>query len=167
MYLSGSRQRLRVFVGGCVHTLASEAYSSLEAPPYSAQCGSAPPDHLLFWNVLFVSCVFRQADIGPPIIGYSVVREKSLFIDLLSGASVRLILETFLTCYAAGVIFVFYTQSILYISCVMCGGNRVFGIFDLYDVLKIYICLPSVLACFETTLIYIYTGELPVVQVSW
>lgn len=72
-----------VFIGD-----SSEAYPSLETPPRSAQCGSAPPHHVLFWNVYTVSCVFRQADIGPPIIGYSVVREKSLFIGPLSHASV-------------------------------------------------------------------------------
>ena len=70
-----------------MHTLA---YYSLEAPPYPAQRGSAPPDHLLFWNVCIVSCVFRQDDIGPPIIGYSVAREKSPVIGPLSDASIRL-----------------------------------------------------------------------------
>ena len=59
-----------------------------------------------------VSCVFRRADIGPPIIGYSVVREKSLFIGPLTGASVCLSLEAFLTLYAGRVIFVYnmYTK---------------------------------------------------------
>lgn len=97
---------LRVAIGDCAHTLTSEAYSSLEAPAYSA-----PPDHLLFWNVYIVSCVWRQADIGPPIIGYSVVREKSLFIGPLSGGSVRLALETFLTWYVARVIFVYVSKA--------------------------------------------------------
>lgn len=90
-----------------MHTLASEAYSSLGAPPYSAQSGPAPTDNLLFWNVYIVSCVFRQADIGPPIIGWSVVREKSLFIGPLSSACVPLALETFLTCCATRLIFVY------------------------------------------------------------
>ena len=54
-----------------------------------------------------VSCVFRQADIGPPIIGWSVVREKSLFIGPLSSACVPLALETFLTCCAARLIYVY------------------------------------------------------------
>lgn len=54
-----------------------------------------------------VSCVFRQADIGPPIIGWSVVREKSLFIGPLSSACVPMALETFLTCCGARLIFVY------------------------------------------------------------
>lgn len=54
-----------------------------------------------------VSCVFRQADIGSPIIGYTVVRKKLLFIGLLSGVGVHLALEKFLTCIAGRVIFVY------------------------------------------------------------
>lgn len=130
VYLSGCSCRLRVFIGDCVHTLASEAYSSSEAPPYSAQCGSAPPDHLLFWNVYIVSCVFRQTDIGPPIIGYPVVREKSLFIGPLSGASVCLALETFLTWYAARVIFVCVSKATEWWR----TQERVFGLSDVHDV---------------------------------
>lgn len=102
-----------------MHTLA---YSSLEAPPYSA-----PPDHLLFWNVYIVSYVFRRADIGPPIIGYSVVREKSLFIGPLSGASVHLALETFLTRDAARVIFVYVSKAVEWWT-----QERVFGISDVH-----------------------------------
>lgn len=130
VYLSGCGCRLRVFIGDCVHTLASEAYSSPEAPPYSAQCGSAPPDHLLFWNVYIVSCVFRQADIGPPIIGYPVVREKSLFIGPLSGASVCLPSETFLTWCAARVIFVYVSKATEWWR----TQERVFEISDVHDV---------------------------------
>lgn len=92
---SGCGWCLRVFTGDCVRTPTSEAYTSLEAPPPSAQCGTAPPHRLLFWNVYIVSCVFRRADIGPPIIGYPVVREKLLFIGPLSGASVSFGLRHF------------------------------------------------------------------------
>lgn len=43
-----------------------------------------PARPLTILNMCIVSCVYRQADIGPPIIGSSVVREKSLFIGPLS-----------------------------------------------------------------------------------
>lgn len=107
-----------------------------------------PPDHLLFWNVHIVRCVFRQADIGSPIIGYSVVREKSLFIGPLSGASVHLALETFLTCYAARVILAskaaewWQTQERL-------------SEYQMYMMYQELTCLYNVLSCFETALIYI------------
>lgn len=79
-----------------------------------------------------VSCVFRQADIGPPIIGYSVVREKSLFIGPSSGASVRLALETFLTCLTVllGNLCICIQSSRMMED----TGVRVLGISDVHDV---------------------------------
>lgn len=67
-------------------------HSAIAAPPRSAQGYSAPPHQLLFWNVYILHCVFRQADIGSPIIGWSVVKEKLLFIGPLC-----IQLKTFLT----------------------------------------------------------------------
>lgn len=141
----------------CLHQRCTCWHSSPKVPPYSAQCGSASPDHLLFWNVYNVSCVFRQADIGSPIIGYTVVRKKLLFIGLLSGVRVHLALEKFLTCIVGRVIFVYIS---VYLSKAVewLTQEREFLKY-LYQYIihvawRIKICLPNVLACFETTPIF-------------